>query len=846
MSLLHALPIARRELRGGLAGFRVFLLCLLLGVAAIAGIGTVRAAIEAGLNGEASTLLGGDAEMHFTHRQATEAERTWLAENTLESSEVITFRSMLQARPDSDTTELGLSQVKAVDAAYPLYGSITLEPPMPLAEALAAEQDGLPGLVAHPALIDRLGISVGDTVRLGTQSFTLRAAIIAEPDGSISDLGLGPRVMVRSAALADSGLLTPGTLFESKYRMRLGPNPDLPALQADAESRFEGQGMRWRDSRNGAPGISEVVDRLSSFLVMVGLAGMAVGGVGVSAAVRAYLARKTDTIATLKSFGATRGTIFATYLLQIGALSLLGVGLGLLIGGGIPALLIPLLGEILPVPIETGIYPAPLLEAAIYGLLTALIFSIWPLARAVDISPAELFREVSGKGQHWPRWPYVILVLVLAALLIYLAMRFSGVPMITLWAAIGILAALATLALAATLTRALARRLARARMMRGRPALRLALGSIGGPGFEATSVVLSLGLGLTVLAAIGQIDTNLRTTISQDLPERAPAFFVLDIQKDQIKTFQAAMMADEAVEKVDSAPMLRGTITEINGVNARDVVGDHWVVSGDRGITYSATLPENSTLQAGEWWPEDYDGPPLMSFSAEEAAEIGVKIGDEITANILGRDMTAKIANLRDLTFSDMSINFVMVWSPNALQGAPHTFLSTVYATPGAEGRLLRIMAVDFPNITAIPVRDAIERVSATIDSLGAAIRWGAAATLLTGFVVLIGAAAAGAEARVFEAAVLKTLGASRGRILLSFALRSLILGAAAGLVALLAGSVAAWAVMEYVMSARFSLAWGPAIVIIFGGALANLVAGLGFAWPPLAKKPAQILRNRT
>ncbi len=845
MSLANAATIARRELRGGLAGFRIFLLCLLLGVAAIAGIGTVRAAIEAGLSGEASTLLGGDAEMHVTNRQATDLERAWQAENARTVSEVITFRSMLQARPGTDTAELALSQVKAVDGAYPLYGSITLAPAMTLETALET-RNGQPGLVAHPALIDRLGIAIGDTVRLGTQNFTLRAAIIAEPDGSLSDLGLGPRVMVRSSALENSGLLGAGTLFEAKYRMLLAENANLKALKADALGRFEGQGMRWRDRRNGAPGISEVVNRLSSFLVLVGLAGMAVGGVGVSAAVRAYLARKTDTIATLKSLGATRGTIFATYLLQIGALSLLGVGLGLLIGGGVPALAIPLLGNVLPVPVESGLYAAPLIEAAIYGLLTALIFSIWPLARAVDISPAGLFREVSGKGRHLPRWPYVALVLGLSALLVYLAMRFSGVPMITLWAAIGIIGALAILALAATLTKALARRMARARFMRGRPALRLALGSIGGPGFEAASVVLSLGLGLTVLASIGQIDTNLRQTIAQDIPAKAPAFFVMDIQKDQITPFRAAMAADPAVEKVESAPMLRGIISKINGVNARDVVGDHWVIRGDRGITYSATLPKNSTLAAGEWWPKNYTGPPLMSFSASEAAEIGLKIGDEITVNILGRDMTAKIANLRNLAFSDMSINFVMVWSPNALQGAPHTFLSTVYAAPGAEGRLLRIMAADFPNITAIPVRDAIEKVSATVDSLGAAVRWGAGATLLTGFVVLIGAAAAGAEARVFEAAVLKTLGASRRRILLSFALRSLILGAAAGLVALLAGSVAAWAVMKYVMSSDFSLAWGPAVAIIIGGALANLVAGLGFAWPPLAKKPAQILRNRT
>ena len=409
----------------------------------------------------------------------------------------------------------------------------------------------------------------------------------------------------------------------------------------------------------------------------------------------------------------------------------------------------------------------------------------------------------------------------------------------------GDIAALLILALAALATKALARRIARSRLMQGRPALRLALGAIGGPSSEATSVVLSLGLGLTVLAAIGQIDSNMRATITQQLPTRAPAFFVMDIQQDQIDPFTAAMLANPAVEKVESTPMLRGIITEINGVDAKTAVGDHWVVNGDRGITYSAIVPKNSSVSEGEWWPEDYSGPPIMSFSEEEAAEIGLKIGDDITVNILGRDLTAKIANLRALEFSDMSLNFVMVWSPNALSGAPHTFLSTVYATPDAEGSLLTTMARDFPNITAIPVRDAITHISDILESLSSAIRWGAGATLLTGFVVLIGAAAAGAESRIFEAAVLKTLGATRRRILLSFTLRALILGAAAGVVALAAGSAAAWAVMRYVMESDFALNWGGAIAIISGGALANLLASLAFAWRPLATKPAQILRNQ-
>ena len=348
-----------------------------------------------------------------------------------------------------------------------------------------------------------------------------------------------------------------------------------------------------------------------------------------------------------------------------------------------------------------------------------------------------------------------------------------------------------------------------------------------------------------MLAAIGQIDGNLRNAIQRDLPDVAPSYFFVDIQPNQIDGYLERLESDPAVGRVDTAPMLRGVITRINGQNAQEVAGDHWVVRGDRGITYAAQPDSRTTVTAGEWWPEDYDGPPQISFAAEEAEEIGLNLGDEITFNVLGRDITATITSFRDVDFSTAGIGFVMTLNPTALQGAPHTFISTVYAEPEAEAQILRDLADAYPNITAIRVRDAIDRVAELLEGIGAAIRWGAAATLLTGFLVLIGAAAAGEGARTYEAAVLKTLGASRARILQSFALRSALLGAAAGVVALGAGILGGWAVSHYIMETDFTVVWSSAIGIIAGGVLATLLAGIGFAWRPLAARPAQVLRAR-
>jgi len=841
MSLRLAARFARRELRGGLRGFGIFLACLTLGVAAIAAVGSVRSAIEAGLAREGAALLGGDAEMDFTYRFASAEERDWMAGATDRVSEIVDFRSMAVVTRDGQT-DRALTQVKAVDDAYPLVGRVQLAPDMPLAQALAGD-DGLPGAVMERVLIDRLGLAPGGRFRLGTQDFVLMAALTREPDSAGAGFSLGPRTIVATPALANSGLLAPGTLYSSKYRLDLPEGTDLAALSQVAKARFETAGMRWRDARNGAPGVAQFVERLGAFLVLVGLSGLAVGGVGVSAAVRAYLAGKTAVIATLRTLGADRATIFQTYFLQIGALALLGIVLGLTLGGLLPMLLGPLIGAQLPVPAIFTLYPQPLAEAALYGLLTALVFTLWPLARTEEVRAATLFREALSGARLLPGARYLAVIAVALALLVGLAAWFSGTLRLTLWTAGGIAAALALLALAALLMRDLARRGGRA--ARGRPALRWALAAIGSRQEGAASVVLSLGLGLSVLSAVGQIDGNLRNAISGNLPDVAPSYFFVDIQKDQMPGFLQRLQNDPAVSRIETAPMLRGVITRINGEPAREVAGEHWVLRGDRGVTYAEVPGVRTRITAGQWWPEGYTGPPQISFAAEEAAEMGLSLGDTMTVNVLGRDITATISSFREVDFSTAGMGFILTMNPAALAGAPHTFIATVYAKPQAEAAILRDLAEMFPNITAIRVRDAIDRVSGVLAGIAAATSWGAGISLLTGFLVLIGAAAAGVGARTYEAAVLKTLGAARRRILVSFALRSAFLGAAAGSVALGAGIAGAWAVSRRVLDTEFTVIWPAAIAIVLGGILATLAAGLLFAWRPLAARPAQVLRGR-
>ncbi|QYX57127.1 ABC transporter permease [Roseovarius sp. SCSIO 43702] len=837
MNLRFAFRLALRELRGGLAGFRVFLGCLILGAAAIAAVGTVREGIQAGLSAEGARLLGGDAEIEITYRAPDGDELAYLDEMSNELSTITDFRSMAVAGEAR-----ALTQVKAVDDAYPLVGRVALDPAMPLNAALGPDGPR-PGAVLDPVLMAQLDVSVGDTIRLGTQEFRVTAALEREPDSIASGFALGPRSIVHRSALDGAGLLAPGTLYTTRTRLILPSGTDFDAQKRALAKRFPDRGLTWRDARNGAPGVAAFVDRLGAFLVLVGLSGLAVGGVGIATAIRAYLAGKIPVIATLRTLGAERRTIFATYFIQIGLLTLLGLSVGVVLGASLPVLLGPAITAQLPVPARFGFFAAPMVEAAIYGALAALIFTLWPLAMAADVRAASLFRDNDETRDDFPAWPFLLTILLLIGALVGASVWFSGNPRLALWTAGGIFGALLLLVVAALGVRLLARRGRGA--ARTRPALLWALAAIGGPGSSAVPVMLSLGLGLSVLAAVGQIDGNLRGAIERDLPKRAPAFFFVDIQKDQMSDFQTRLRHEHGATHIDAAPMLRGIITQINGRRAREVAGDHWVLNGDRGVSYAGAVPDRTTVTAGEWWADGYDGPPQVSFAAEEAKEMGLSLGDEITVNILGRDITATLTSIREVDFSTAGMGFIMIMNEAALSGAPHSFIATVYAEPEAEPAILSDISDTMPNVTAIRVRDAIDRVSGLLAGLAAATAWGASATLLTGFLVLIGAAAADQRERIFEAAVLRTLGATRARILLSLVLRSALLGAAAGMVALLAGIIGGWAVSHFVMETGFAVIWPSALAIVGAGIVVTLLAGIAFAWRPLAARPARVLRAR-
>ena len=837
-----ALRLALREMRGGLKGFYIFLACIALGTAAIAGVNSVSSAITQAIASQGQALLAGDVRFELRNRFATPGELKYfegLGTVSLSSG----LRSMVRLPDGSDQT---LVEAKGVDGAYPLYGALETEPQRPASQLFAKEGDAF-GAVVAPLLLDRLNVAVGDEVLLGTAKIRIAGTLTREPDAVSEGFGFAPRLMLSEEALQASGLVQTGSLVENSYRIRLtDPEVSPTALRAEANKAFPTAGWSIRTADSAAPALTANITRFSQFLTLVGLTALIVGGVGVANAVRAYLDSKRAVIATFKCLGAPASLVALVYLAQIALIASVGIVIGLVIGALMPMVAMQFLGGVLPVPAEASLYPSALLLAAVFGLLTSLAFAIMPLGHAREVPATALFREQGFEAGRLPSWPYVLGAAVFLAVLAGLAI-FTAYDRYIASVFLGAIAfAFIVLRVVAMLITALAKRSPRVNS----PALRLAVGNIHRPGALTSSVVLSLGLGLALLVTLTLIDGNLRRELTGNLPDRAPNFFFVDIQSAEVEGFRDVLKANMPEGKIIEVPMLRGRVMELNGVDVAKVKvppEGQWVLRGDRGITYAKRMPENSTLSQGEWWPEDYSGEPLVSFSAEEGGELGLKIGDTVTVNVLGRNITARIANFRNVEWESLSINFVMVFSPNTFAGAPHAWLATVIdpaATAGQEAATLKAITNAYPTVTSVRVKDALDVVNELVGQLATAIRAAAAVALIASVLVLAGALAAGNRARVHDAVVLKTLGATRATLIRAFSYEYLMLGLATAVFALFAGGVAAWFVVSRIMKLPSSFLPDVAVMTVATALVLTVGIGLAGTWRILGQKAAPVLRE--
>ena len=827
--------IARRDLHRRFRGLKLLLACLFLGVGALAAIGSLTSAIRGELDAQGQAILGGDLEVEVWQRLLNEEEKAFLAEyGTLSEG----YRLQAMARTDEAAAPV---ELKAVDARWPMYGAFTLADGRTVGVPAAGE-----AWIAQGAS-DRLGIGPGDSFTVGTATVRVGGIIGEEPDRLSEGFQLGQTIIVPFDFPARAGLTAPGALYETKTRVRFAGNADPEAVEEALIERFPEAGFDIRTRDRASPGAERFVGRMGEFLTLVGLAALAIAGIGIGGGVASYLEARRASIATFKILGATSGDIARIYALQVGAAAAIGAAAGLLAGFFVTPLLASALGDLLPVRSGLVFDPWALVRAAAFGLLVALVFAAPAIARAREFPAMALMRArvapLAGRVRRAGALPVALGLAGIAVL------AFVGAPQPLLTATFlgGAVALLGLLALLGWTIRKLAARVPRP----ADPLLRAALANLHRPGSSTAALVTALGFGLSAFVLLAAVQTSLDGNIRRSVPERAPDYFVLDVPREGVRRFELLVEDNAPGAQVRSVPTMRGAILAYGPKDAMTRVSEleelpegAWALSGERGLTYAEALPEGNTLTAGEWWPQGYSGEPLVSVDEQLALAAGLEVGDYLTIGLLGVERQARIASLRRIDWESLGFNYVLVFSPNAIADAPHNVAATIELPAGTTaGGLLRDLVTAFPASSVIEVGPLLTEARNILDQVALAILAAASVAVLAGVAVLLGAIAAARAARLYDSVILRVLGASRRQLLLLQLGEFGLLAAILGLVALALGTGLGWLVVVKLFEFEWLPDW-PYILGVLGAGVALVLAfALGASLPVLRARPAQSLR---
>lgn len=834
-----AFKLAWSELRQGWKHFAIFVACLALGVTVMATVSSFGSMVETSLESEAQSLLGGDMEIRIRGLEATKEEQDFIQKYG-DISYVATLRSMLYAGEQNTLVEL-----KAIDEAYPLIGTLEFNE--------TSERDDVfrdNGIAVDAILLSQLDLAVGDDVQIGNSTFTVRATLKTEPDRVVQIFTFGPRVMMTHQSLREAGLVNPFSLIEHRYRV-LTPN-DVVANET-YESKVENElakafpNTSWRVSTgtDGNRMVQRFLDQLLSFLSLSALATFLIAGIGIGSAARAYLEKKTSTIAVLKVMGATRRTVLETYILVLGALAIGGGIIGVTIALAIVQSTLPFISEVLPSLANHGnISPWPLALAIWYGLLISYLFSIPALLNALDVRPASLFRIKSAVlSLRITLTIWRSMVVLTTVLLLTLVLTAQDVIFIT--SAIGMMFLTFGLFFLCSLG---VKKLAKHVHVK-KPWLKLAFGNLHRPGATTGTVIFAIGISLTVLITLTLTEANFQARITKLVEEEAPSLFMIDIQPHQKDGLEQLLLNYASEERVMVHPMIRGRITQRNGqpITEKDVDDEiRWAVRGDRGLSYSAKAPKNANLIAGEWWAQDYTGKPLLSVDERFLSGMNLALGDTLTLNVLGEDIVAEVANARDIDYTTFQINFALMLSPGVLENFPQTYLSTIHLgeRENEEAELVRQIAHQFPGVTIIRTSEAISLVHDVMHHIATALKITVGISLLAGLLVLTSALSATLEQRLYDTAILKVMGANKIDILKSALSEWMLLAAATTVIAAVIGTLSSYLILMRFRGQEFS--WLPEVTLVTICACIVVVSVTGYLGNRrlFTLKPASLLRN--
>lgn len=838
LPLSAAWAIARRDLNARFRGLRLLLVCIFLGTAALAAIGTLTAAIERELAASGQELLGGDLEVEVWQRDLRPDEMA-----ALEKYGEVSGGFRLQAMASTPDAAAPI-ELKAVDAKWPMFGTLTLAD----GRSVGAPT-GTDAWIAETAL-ERLGLKVGDSFKVGTATLRAAGVIRDEPDRLSEGFQLGPTVIVAEGVPAAAGLLQPGALYQSKHRVAFAdPAADPEEVEESLTKAFPDAGFDIRTRDRASPGADRFVRQMSDFLTLVGLAALVIAGIGIAGGVSSYLDQRRSSIATLKVLGATSADIVRIYAMQIGVAALAGSVAGLAAGVLVTPVLASALQGLLPVESGFIISPPALLLAGTYGLLVAFTFAAAPLLRARTFPAMALMRSGIVPLSRDKR-ALIATGLGLGAIAA-LALLTTAQPMLSGGFLLGAGGALVLLAGLGWAIQTAARRLPRP----ANPLLRSALANIHRPGAPTGALVTALGFGLAAFVLLAAVQSAIDGNIQQRVPREAPDYFVLDVPRDKEPRFFELVQADFPKAAIRTVPTMRGAVLAygpkdkmVRVADLKEIPEGAWGLRGERGLTYADTIPQGNRLVAGEWWSPFHRGEPLVSVDARLAEAAGLKIGDYITVGILGVERTARIANLREIDWESMGFNFILVFSRNAISDAPHNLSATIdlpeQVDSEARGRLLRGLVKELPSSSVIEVGGILVEARNLLQQVSLATLAAAAVTVLAGLAVLLGAIAAARAARTYDTVMLRVLGASRRQILLLQLAEYGLLAGVLALVALGLGGGLAWVVITQLFEFDWLPDWGQVLAVLGLGVGLVLAFALGGSLPLLRAKPAQALRE--
>jgi len=827
--------IAKRDLSARFKGLRLLLVCLFLGVGAIAAIGTLTGSIERELASRGREILGGDIEVRLWQRDLTAEERGEV-EKLGKTSSGLRLQAIAVAGDNSAPIAL-----KSVDDAWPLVGKLVLKD----GRAVGAPDKGKVWLSEGTA--ERLALKPGDALSVGTESLEIAGIMTTDPEQLGEGFSLGNVAIVRDDFPQRAGLTVPGAMYQSKTRVLLNRGTSPEKTIAALEERFPSSGLEYRSRDNASPGTERFVERMGEFLVLVGLAALVIAGIGIGGGVASYLEARRASIATLKVLGASSGDIARIYLLQIAAAAVAGSVAGLAAGVLVTPLLGRALGSLLPVSPGFVLDPKALGLATAYGLLVALVFAAPPLIRARAF-PAMALMRARVSPLRLPALQLLAPTAIGLAAIAALALLTANNPRITAMALASAAGVIAFLGLLGWAIREGAARMPRPR----HPLLRAGLANLHRPASQTGSLVTALGFGLSAFVLLAVVQSALDGNIRARIPAQAPAYFVLDVPRDREGEFRNAVTGAVPEAEIRTIPNLRGRILaygpEDNMTRVADleeIPDNAWPLRGERGITYSEGVPEGNVVYEGEWWPENWQGEPLVSVEDELADAIGLKIGDKITIGLLGVERTMRIANFRRIEWENMTFNHVLVFSPNALADAPHNLAATIDIPPGVprEG-LLRKLVRAFPSSSVVETGPLMTEARSILGQMSVAILSAASVAVLAGLAVLLGAIAAARASRTYDNVILRVLGASRSQLLLlQLAEYGLLAGLLAG-VSLALGSLVGWAVIVQLFKFDWLPDWNVVLSVLVSGLAIVLAFALAGSLPLLRSKPAQALRE--